>query len=149
MRSEVQNEFNQWLLDIGEGKTLTIQNLSCDMIQVPSNMLCTGSIAKEICRNEIDMNYVQKLSSKIILTTTNKDAMKLNDEVLNLLPGASSSKCYNANSFESDLSEDETEDNFSQEFLNEQTLSGMIPYKLILKVGVIVMLLRNINPKNG
>lgn len=48
----------------------------------------------------------------------------------------------------------ETEDpndamNFPVEFLNSQTPSGVPPHKLNLKVGTVVMLLRNLNPKKG
>ncbi|XP_021965731.1 ATP-dependent DNA helicase PIF1-like [Folsomia candida] len=39
--------------------------------------------------------------------------------------------------------------NFPVEFLNKQTPSGMAPHALVLKKGVIIMLLRNMNPKKG
>lgn len=39
--------------------------------------------------------------------------------------------------------------NFPVEFINEQTPSGMPPHVLLLKKGVIIMLLRNLNPKKG
>ncbi|XP_065320848.1 ATP-dependent DNA helicase PIF1-like [Gordionus sp. m RMFG-2023] len=39
--------------------------------------------------------------------------------------------------------------NFPIEFLHSQTPSGMPPHKLTLKVGTIVMLLRNLSPKKG
>ncbi len=39
--------------------------------------------------------------------------------------------------------------NYPVEFLNDQTPSGMPPHVLMLKRGVIIMLLRNLNPKKG
>ena len=38
---------------------------------------------------------------------------------------------------------------FPHEYLNSLTPSGMPPHKLLLKVGVVVMLLRNLDVKNG
>lgn len=39
--------------------------------------------------------------------------------------------------------------NFNIEYLNRQQPSGMPPHQLILKVGVVVMLLRNLRPEDG
>ena len=48
------------------------------------------------------------------------------------------------------MSDDETEiANFPIEYLNSIIPSGMPPHKLELKVGSIVMLLRNMNPNKG
>ena len=39
--------------------------------------------------------------------------------------------------------------NFPIEFIHEQTPSGMPPHVLLLKKGVLIMMLRNLKPKNG
>ncbi|KAF2345689.1 DNA helicase Pif1-like, partial [Trinorchestia longiramus] len=44
---------------------------------------------------------------------------------------------------------DEAAINYPPEFLNYLNLSGMPPHNLKLKRGAIVMLLRNLNPKQG
>ena len=54
---------------------------------------------------------------------------------------------YSADSIDSEDPNDYL--NFPIEFLNEQNPSGMPPHALMLKKGVIVMLLRNLNPKKG
>lgn len=57
---------------------------------------------------------------------------------------------YNYYSADSAITEDINDAfHFPVEFLHEQTPSGMPPHVLLLKKGVIVMLLRNLNPKKS
>ena len=70
----------------------------------------------------------------------------VNDEVLQRLPGTE--KIYTS------VDEVECEDgdditNYPTEFLNSLTPSGMPPHKLKLKIGAIVMLLRNLDVHQG
>jgi ATP-dependent exoDNAse (exonuclease V) alpha subunit len=70
----------------------------------------------------------------------------MNREIINLLPGQEHIYC----SADSIISEDPNDTlNFPIEFLNEQMPSGTPPHLLKLKKGVIIMLLRNLNPKKG
>lgn len=146
MRSEGQNNFNRWLLNIGEGKTPVIPNLVPGTIEIPQSMICKESIISEIYGNQLNIETVQNLATKVILTTKNAHAMNINNEVLNLLPGES--KAYY--SVDSVVSDDiENKINYPPEFLHAQTPSGMPPHKITLKMGAIIMLIRNLNPKQG
>lgn len=70
----------------------------------------------------------------------------MNDEIITKLDGELK-VYYSADSI---ISEDPSDLlNFPQEFIHSLTQSGMPPHALKLKVGVIVMLLRNLNPKKG
>ncbi|XP_065323150.1 ATP-dependent DNA helicase PIF1-like [Gordionus sp. m RMFG-2023] len=89
---------------------------------------------------------IDSLSTKIILTTKNKIALTLNNDIINIISGPIK-HYYSADSIESDNKDDIM--NFPLEFLHTQTPSGMPPHKLTLKVGTIVMLLRNLSPKKG
>ncbi|XP_015189385.1 PREDICTED: uncharacterized protein LOC107073308 [Polistes dominula] len=82
---------------------------------------------------------------KIILTTKNDHANKINEVVVQLVEG--DSKNYvGANSI---VTKDANEFmRFPLEFLNKQQPSGLPPDKLNLKVGSVVMLLRNLDPQN-
>ena len=51
--------------------------------------------------------------------------------------------------FKSCDSTDEFNQEFQSEFINTLNLPGMPPHKLVLKKGMPVMLLRNLDPKNG
>jgi ATP-dependent DNA helicase PIF1 len=91
-------------------------------------------------------NYIDYIKERAILTTRNEDVDDINTKILNIFPGE-------AQEF---LSADSIEDKDSVhqslypiEFLNTLTPSGSPLHKLILKIGVPIMLLRNISPTEG
>jgi len=87
-----------------------------------------------------------KVSNHAILCPKNEDAYKINEQVLKVVQGEETSY----------LSADTIEDEggldsvfYPTEFLNGLHPSGMPPHNLRLKVGAIIMLLRNLNTKRG
>ena len=82
--------------------------------------------------------------SRVILTTTNKKCDEINDIATNLLPGDS----VEIKSFDS-LIEDSQQAKFPTEFLNSLSLSGLPPHSLKLKIGLPIILIRNINHESG
>lgn len=103
--------------------------------------LITKIYGKDFCHMP-----VEELAKKAILAPTNKDMLEINRQINFQLPGEL--KIYY--SFDSIVSEDLTDAlNYPPEFLHDQTPSGMPPHTLALKQGVIIMLLRNLNPKKG
>ncbi|XP_065682319.1 ATP-dependent DNA helicase PIF1-like [Hydra vulgaris] len=85
-------------------------------------------------------------AKRAILTPTNVDLLAINKEVLHRLPG--DVKTYlSSDSIETDdLNEI---NNFPVEFLNSLTPSGMSVHCLKLKIGAVIMLLRNLDLKGG
>ena len=79
----------------------------------------------------------------MILSPKNEDCLFINEQVLKMLPGESVTY-LSADSVNCDNNEEAQ--NYPMEFLNSLTPSGMPPN---LKVGCIVMLLRNIALKKG
>src|SRR5277367_775788 len=71
---------------------------------------------------------------------------KINEHVLTLLDGQTHTY-LSSDSIDDQTGEDQ--ENYPVEYLNELSPSGMPPHKLNLKIGVIIMLLRNINTKRG
>lgn len=84
--------------------------------------------------------------SRAILCPTNDECVRLNNELVERLPGDAATYF----SVDSVLCDDPSEaDSFPLEFLNSLTPSGMPPHRLTLKPGAIIMLLRNLNAKLG
>ncbi|GBO40095.1 hypothetical protein AVEN_68650-1 [Araneus ventricosus] len=85
---------------------------------------------------------MENLSEKAILCPKNEDSLKINERVLKKLPGQN--KTYF--SADSIICEDQEEqNNFPLDFINTLPPSGMPPHELTLKVGAVIMLLRNLN----
>ncbi|XP_047129685.2 uncharacterized protein LOC100201102 [Hydra vulgaris] len=85
-------------------------------------------------------------AKRAILTPNNVDSLAINEEVLDRLPG--DVKVYlSADTIETDdLNEI---NNFPVEFLNSLTPLGMPVHCLKLKIGAVIMLLRNLDLKAG
>ena len=84
------------------------------------------------------------LEGRLILATTNKEVSMINEMVTNMLPGTG----------EVFRSADQLENSddllrFNVEYLNSLTPNGFPPHNLLLKPGMPLMLLRNINPMKG
>ena len=73
---------------------------------------------------------------------TNAEADEINNFISSLLPGEE--KLYKSCDNTDDFSQE-----FPSEFLNTINLPGMPPHKLTLKIGMPIMLLRNLDQKNG
>ena len=84
-------------------------------------------------------------SDKAILTPKNYRAHEVNKAVLKRLRGQE----YVCRSVDNTADGDNTNAKFPVEFLNSLNLSGLLDHELHLKVGCVVMVLRNISPSIG
>ncbi|XP_065664484.1 ATP-dependent DNA helicase pif1-like [Hydra vulgaris] len=123
-----EREFSQWLLKLGSG-TMPVKE--------------EDPFKGYFWRFLADQNDYSK---RVILTPTNVDSLSINEEVLECLLGEV--KIYlSADQIDTDdLNE---RNNFPVEFLNSLTPSGMPPHCLKLKIGCVIMLLRNLDLKAG
>ncbi|XP_076043646.1 ATP-dependent DNA helicase PIF1-like [Oratosquilla oratoria] len=149
MRIEGQQEFNRWLIAIGNGTISDGEEHGNDLIEIPQQMHSSGNIVQDIfCISLIvDTNEeIEAVIGKIILTPKNNYVLQLNNNVLDLIQG----KSIFYTSVDSIAYDNiESEANYHVEFLNSQTPSGMPPHVLKLKKSAIIMLLRNLNPRKG
>ncbi|RWS25337.1 uncharacterized protein B4U80_04936 [Leptotrombidium deliense] len=133
-----ESNFEEWLLQIGDGK---VKNLVvCD------DHYCNDIVTKMYQNVEAPM-----MMSQAILTPRNDDVAMLNNKVMKLLKG----EMYELFGIDyvtcrgSDSSDEFTELSYPQEYINTLTPSGFPPYKLMLKVGSIIMLIRNLCVTDG
>ena len=86
------------------------------------------------------------MTKRVILTPKNDASLLLNKQVLDKLPGAQ--RVYL--SVDQVICDDsEEQQNYLIEFINSLTPSGMPEHRLCLKVGSIIMLLRNLDIQRG
>jgi hypothetical protein len=106
--------------------------------------LCTHRAAPLI-RSVFDaaaLRDTDVLRHRAILTPYNEDALQVNESVLQLLGG----ELQEYRSLDRVVTEDpDDEHHFPLEFLHSLTPAGMPPHRLRLKVGAVVMLLRNLS----
>jgi ATP-dependent DNA helicase PIF1 len=86
----------------------------------------------------------KSLGSKAVLVPTNTGVASLNSYLLSLFPG--SEVVYKSSDT---VSHEEEALSFPNEFLNSVEYGGIPPHELKLKVGVPIMMLRNLNPEKG
>lgn len=145
MRSEGQREHNDWLLKIGENPLPNIPLSDRELIQVPPQMVENGSLIDAIFGESPTELSDEQLSNRVIVSPTNYQSLEMNREIIRRLDGEPT-LYYSADSVVSEDINDAI--NFTTEFLNQLTPSGM-PHTLLLKKGTIIMLLRNLCPKKG
>ncbi|GBM90007.1 hypothetical protein AVEN_43453-1 [Araneus ventricosus] len=145
MRTEPdEQDFADWLLHLGNGSLTNNCQSGEDIVEIPEECVVRDSIVDEIFG--LSVTDMENLSEKAILCLKNEDSLKINEQVLKKLPGQN--KTYF--SADSIICEDQEEqNNFPLDFYQPLTPSGMPPHELNLKVGAVVMLLRNLNPSAG
>ncbi|KAM0064559.1 putative DNA helicase [Helianthus debilis subsp. tardiflorus] len=148
--------FAQWLLDVGEGNG-GASNDGEAVIQIPEDLLITDSsdpisslidfVYPNILQNFGGTEYFQ---DRAILAPTNEVVQEVNDRLLSLYPGEEKEYLSSDSLAESEYLHNNFDANlYSPDVLNGLKLSGLPNHRLVLKVGVPVMLLRNIDQKNG
>ena len=144
-------EFNNWLLQVGEGTQGNKVSIQSDMLTNEQDLIDftfgrTLSISEQLIRRELrndnNTDLLQDFCESAILCAKNNDTFELNDKILNIQPGQLST--YNSID---KVNSDETGAHtmFPVEFLNTITPSGFPQHKLTVKRGTPVILLRNMS----
>ena len=85
--SDDDNNFREWLLNIGEGKPSNSYEEENELIHIPDEIMTKEEdIITEIYVNEIKIND-KNLNDKIILASKNNDVININNEILNRMEG--------------------------------------------------------------
>ncbi|KAL1448236.1 hypothetical protein WDU94_012242 [Cyamophila willieti] len=135
-------EFAKMLLDIGEGN---IPEENGEILLNSSMGTVLNSLEELELRVFPDVSSIQHKSSKwlcerAILTSKNENAFSINESLLAKIPGEE----VFYESVDSVLAEDEAT-NYPVEFLNSLNPPGLPHHTLKLKIGIPIMLLRNLN----
>ncbi|XP_017239653.1 uncharacterized protein LOC108212437 [Daucus carota subsp. sativus] len=154
------NEFAKWVLATGDGR-LEVDEEAKSLfdehgIQVPlqfcdlendntvENMI--RSIYPDFIQNSSNAKY---LSERAILTPTNQTVGQLNSLIVDMIPGEAVTY-YSVDSAEEFGGTDEDLNSaFPVEYLNSLSVPGLPVHDLKLKVGAVVMLMRNLNQTLG
>ncbi|XP_042757697.2 uncharacterized protein LOC122197551 [Lactuca sativa] len=148
--------FSNWLLDIGEGN-LGSPNDGEAIVDIPEDILINdpcdpiGSLIKFVYPSILEnFNIAGYFQERAILAPKNEVVQEINDRLLKLIPGETKEYLSSDSLCQSEFVHDQFDGNlYSPDVLNGLKISGMPNHNLILKVGVPVMLLRNIDQKNG
>ncbi|XP_046803760.1 uncharacterized protein LOC124419194 [Lucilia cuprina] len=148
MRVELQNDqsgeaFSKQLLDIGNGKIPV--DISTGCIQFPPGFCQFTESKSELIRKvfpNIAQNYKNHdwLSERAILAAKNIDVDELNFKIQSEI----AVELMTYKSVDSVTSKNDVV-NYPTEFLNSLELPGLPPRNLQLKVGSVIIMLRNIN----
>ena len=143
-------KFADWLLQVGEGKLGNSQDGIAE-IEIPESILITEdidplqSIVKytypDLLQHLLDSSY---LIERVILSPTMAIVDEINSHILSLIPQESTTYLSSDTICKTDSENAEIEELYDTEFLNTNA-SGIPPHKLDLKVGVPIMLIRNID----
>lgn len=152
-------DFSQWCLDVGDGK---IPNLHPDDIVMDPEIIIhdkfliytsnqpikdiVNVIYPDLAINIIDTGYLRQ---RAILTPTNAIVNDINDYVLDLIPG-NTTTYYSQDSLPDDVAQDKNYGvGFLVEYLNSINMSCIPKHEMNFKVGAVVMLMRNLNKIMG
>ncbi|GBN18953.1 hypothetical protein AVEN_38678-1 [Araneus ventricosus] len=109
-------------------------------------MVVEENLIEAIYSENLNDMEVGQLAKRVILTPTNKKTLEMNRSIIAKLQD----EPHTFYCSDSIISEDQNDlQNYPNEFLHDLTPLGMPPHALMLKKGVIAMLLRNLNPKQG
>ncbi|XP_076952150.1 uncharacterized protein LOC143625788 [Bidens hawaiensis] len=139
-KTEQTKIFAQWLLDLGEGN-IGGSNDDDAIIEIPNDLLILDSA--DPISDLIDFE-------RAILAPTNEVVDEINDQLLSMFPGDSKEYLSSYSICPDEHINDAIDPSlYSPDVLNGLKIPGLPHHKLALKVGVPVMLLRNINQKEG
>ena len=139
--------FAEWLLLLGEGKINSVEGAGPSAIQIPAALLLKGKSLMDLCNHVYDglersASDKEWFSSRMIITGKNVEVDKINEMMLNMVPGTV--RDY--------YSYDESVEDGTMhplEYIHKLMPNGFPAHHLRLKKGVPIMLLRNIDPANG
>ncbi|CAF3170544.1 unnamed protein product [Rotaria sp. Silwood2] len=138
-----EEEFSSWLIKLCNGE---LPSNEYDEIELPRSCMFDGNLVNEIFGEHISIDDIPILYNRTSLCPKNEHSLLVNEEVLQRLPGKEHVYAT-VDDVECEDGDDVT--NYPTGFLNSLTPSGTPPHKLNLKIGAIVVFLRNLDANQG
>ena len=132
-----QKEFAEWVLQVGNGELECRSDSNADLIEIPPICVVDDNIIDSVFDDP-----TADMTKRVILAPKNDASLSLNKQVLDKLLGK---QCLYVTVDQVMCDNKEEKQNYLLEFINSLTHSGMPEHQLFLKVGLIIMLLRNLN----
>lgn len=145
MRASSDILYAEWLLKLGEDKLEKLPDSNLSFI--PETFFTSDPIEDFVFTRSLTSDEMISYLDKVILAVTNRRCNEINEKVLQRLQSPTSRTYTSIDSAE--LGSDFDSLDFPPEFLNTLSDGSLPPHELNLKVGAIVMLLRNIDKTNG
>ncbi|CAI6372085.1 unnamed protein product [Macrosiphum euphorbiae] len=144
MRAGNDADFASWLLQLGNGQLPAVDGVP-DTVEIPQEMVCdVADLIDFVYPQQMSLADVEEFARRVVVCPTNEECRGVNAEVLERFAG--NPETYQAVDTAVVDGADEVA-NFPTEFLNGLEPDGLPPFRLELKVGCIVMLLRNLDPR--
>ncbi|KAH7657562.1 DNA helicase protein [Dioscorea alata] len=154
-------EFAEWLLQIGDGTIASIEKNHNDLdegdwIEIPQYLLVENldnpiqSIIEAIYP-QFQLNYAKTeyLRQRAIVTPYNEAVDILNETISNEIEADEQKYLSSDYISKSSTSADANAPLYTTEFLNTLKFTGIPNHELTLKIGCVIMLIRNISQTNG
>lgn len=159
---EVNNaidEFSKWVLDIVDGRLSLVDDndpYKDPEVVIPQRFIipCTNNPFTDIVdfvypNLETNFKDHQYLRDRAILAPTNEIVDEMNDNIMDRIPDEEHIYLSVDSIDEGPVDESNLNSAFPEEILNSIDMSELPKHKLKLKVGVVVMLTRNVNQVFG
>ncbi|XP_022567210.2 uncharacterized protein LOC106378379 [Brassica napus] len=157
-----EKAFADWILEVGDGRAAKEPQILDDCAQPEDQILIdktillpiTSTPLETLCSSAFpdfanDYNDLYKIRETAILTPRNVTVDEINNYLVSKVPGEEK-EYLSADSFaEEEKHSGDLDMTYPVEYLNSLEFPGLPAHKLRLKVGVPVMLLRNLNQKEG
>jgi hypothetical protein len=136
------SDFARWLLRVGRG-----DNLSTECMPRDCFVNDEAELISKVYGNTLGFGRIGSIHDRCILAARNTTVNRLNELILYKIDKPSQ-RFYSFDSLDTQ-DPDDPMDNYPVEYLNSVEPSGFPPHELHLKIGAMVMLIRNLNIKKG
>ena len=141
-------DFADWLIKLGNGSFPPTPGLGPDAIEIPPEFLLRrgqGSLINHVFADPtrlLEPEGQERIGKGAILCPKNENCLQINNQIIEKMPRVK----HSYNSLDSVDSEDPEEiANYPTEFLNSCSVSGIPSHILNLKVGAVIILLKNLD----